>query len=115
MSSIKNNIMIIVFIILAIVLCLVLGYFLSDNEDIYYTQIDNSKISELQDAKDNMKYEYTLTCYNEKGKNKELKFKTSRELRNEAFLKLEVMHLVGVRSWEEVQLEELPSEVRAKY
>ena len=115
MDSIKNNIMIIVFIIIAIILCLVAGYFLSDKETIYYTQVDNTKIEEISNPDDNMKYEYKLICYNEKGGKKELKFKTSRELRNEAFLKLGVMPLVGVSAWEEVQYDDLPSDVKEKY
>ena len=61
-----------------------------------------------------MKYEYTLDCYNETGKKRELKFKTSRELKEDAFLKLEVKTF-GVHSWEEVQYNELPEKVQANY
>lgn len=63
---------------------------------------------------DDMKYEYTLDCYNEKGKKKELKFKTSRELKEDVFLKLEVKTF-GVHSWEEVQYDELPEKVQTNY
>ena len=62
----------------------------------------------------NMKYEYTLDCYNENGKKRELKFKTSRELKEDAFLKLEVKTF-GVHSWEEVQYNELPEKVQTNY
>lgn len=61
-----------------------------------------------------MKYEYILDCYSEKGKKKELKFKTSRELKEDAFLKLEVK-IFGVHSWEEIQYDELPEEVQTNY
>ena len=82
-------------------------------ESAYFTQIDNTKIEKLSST-DDMKYKYTLECYNEKGKKKELKFKTSRELKEDAFLKLEVKTL-GVHSWEEVQYDELPKKVQTNY
>ena len=66
-------------------------------------------------ASEDMRYEYTLTAYNERGKEKELTFKTSRELREDAYLKLDTMFLRGVINWEEVQFEELPDEVKASY
>ena len=61
-----------------------------------------------------MKYEYTLKSYNEHGSEKELKFKTSRELKERAFLKLEVK-VFGVHSWEEVSYDELPDKVKTNY
>ena len=62
-----------------------------------------------------MKYQYTLTAYDEKGKKKEVTFKTNRELREDAYLKLEVMLTRGVTNWEEVQFDEMPKEVQEKY
>lgn len=62
-----------------------------------------------------MKYQYTLLAYNEKGKKKEFTFKTSRKLRNEAYLKLETTIFVGVRKWEEVQFDKLPEKVKVNY
>lgn len=47
-------------------------------------------------------------------KKRELKFKTSRELKEDAFLKLEVKTF-GVYSWEEVQYNELPEKVQTNY
>jgi uncharacterized protein (TIGR01655 family) len=84
---------------------------------IYYLlviQIDNSKIEGLSTT-DSMKYQYTLTAYDEKGKEKEVTFKTNRELREDAYLKLEVMLTRGVTNWEEVQFDEMPKEVQEKY
>ena len=49
------------------------------------------------------------------GKSREIKFKTSRQLREGAYLKLEFLNIAGVRNWEEVQLEELPEKVKANY
>jgi len=62
-----------------------------------------------------MRYEYTLDAYNEKGNSKEVTFKTSRELKDDAYLKLDVMLTRGVKSWEEVQYDELPDKVQEQY
>ena len=45
-------------------------------------------------------------------KEKEIKFKTSRELREDAYLELEVMQIRGVVNWREVQQDELPEDVK---
>ena len=45
-------------------------------------------------------------------KKKEIKFKTSRELKEDSYLKLEVMVTRGVKTWEEVQANELPEKVK---
>lgn len=109
----KGKTIIIIAIILVLVCCAVFGiYYLENYHGIYYTQIDNSKVKELPESED-MAYEYTLDCYNEKGKKTELTFKTYRVLRAEAYLKLEV-RTFGVHSWEEVQYDDLPAKVREK-
>ena len=46
---------------------------------------------------------------------KEVTFKTSRELKDDAYLKLDVMLTRGVKSWEEVQYDELPDKVQEQY
>lgn len=76
--------------------------------------IDNTKIEKVS-SDDDMKYKYTLKCYKENGKEKEITFKTSRELREDAYLKLEVRSIGGVNAWEEVQYNELPEKVKAVY
>lgn len=98
-----------------IVIALVAGayYFLFVHKDLYYIQIDNSKIEQVSTT-DDMKYQYTITGYNEAGNEKEIKFKTTRELREDAYLELEVMLTRGVISWKEVQVEELPDNVKAE-
>lgn len=113
MENIKDKIFMIIAIILVLGVCVAGYYFFEYHKAIYYTQIDNSKLSKL-DASDNMKYEYNLESYNEKGNKKEIKFKTSRELREDAYLKLEI-RIFGVHEWEEVQENELPDKVREKY
>ena len=110
MDSIKEKMPIIIAVIVAIAICGIAFYFLENYESVYYTQIDNTKIQSIS-ATDEMKYEYTLDCYNENGNKKEIKFKTSRELREAAFLMLEV-RTFGVHSWKEVQANELPEKVK---
>ena len=46
---------------------------------------------------------------------KEVTFKTSRELKEDAYLELEVMLTRGVKSWQEVQFDKLPDKVKEKY
>lgn len=113
MEDIKDKIPMFIALIVAIALLGIAIYFMEFSESVYYTQIDNSKVTYIS-VTDNMKYEYNLDCYNEKGKKKKIKFKTSRELRERAFLKLEVRAL-GVHTWEEVSFDELPSKVKEKY
>lgn len=113
MEDIKEKMPMIIAVIVAIVICVGGFYFLEGYETVYYTQIDNTKIQGVS-ATDEMKYEYTLDCYNENGKKKELKFKTSRELREDAYLMLEV-RTFGVHTWKEVQYNELPEKVKTNY
>ena len=87
----------------------------------YYTQIDNSKISEgkprdgVIDRQGGMSYSYTLPAYNEKGMGKDITFGASRKLREGAFLKLTVSPIRGVVEWSEVAYEELPEAVQKEY
>ena len=111
MENFKEKLPIIIAIIIMIALAVGAYYFLVVHKEIYYTQIDNTKIEEVS-ATDDMKYEYTLTAYNKNGKEKEVKFKTSRELREGAYLELDVMQMRGVINWREVQTEDLPDDVK---
>ena len=113
MEDIREKIPIAIIVIIAIAICGFMFYFFEYGESIYYTQVDNTKIEQTSST-DNMKYEYTLDCYKENGKKKEIKFKTSRELREDAYLMLEVKAL-GVHSWKEVQYDELPEKVKTNY
>ena len=54
-------------------------------ESVYYTQIDNEKVKTLDSG--DMRYEYSLEAYDKNGKSKTVTFKTSRELRDDAYLK----------------------------
>ena len=99
--------------IVGIVIVLAVGayYFLVVHKDQYYTQIDNTKIEELSGS-DDMKYQYTLTAYSKNGKEKEIQFKTSRELREGAYLELDVMQMRGVVNWREIEQNNLPDDVK---
>lgn len=114
MESLKEKLPMIIVILIAVAICGIAIYFMEFSEAIYYTQIDNNKIEKISSS-DDMKYQYTLKCYNENGKEKELTFKTSRELKEDAYLKLEVKMITGVHSWEEVQYNELPNKVKESY
>ena len=111
MEDVKEKIPIIIAVIIVIALMIGAFYFLCINKTVYYTQIDNTKIEELP-GNDDMKYQYTLMAYNKNGKEKEIQFKTTRELREDAYLELEVMSIRGVINWKEVQEEELPDDVK---
>ena len=111
MEEFKEKLPIIIAVIIVIALLVGAYYFLVVHKDLYYTQIDNTKIEEISGT-DDMKYQYTLTAYNKNGKEKEVQFKTSRELREGAYLELEVMQMRGVINWREVQIEELPDDVK---
>lgn len=107
MNDVKEKIPMIIAIIAVVALLVVLCYLFFVQKSDYYVQIDNSKIEQISRT-DNMKYKYTLTGYNQNGNSKEIEFNTSRELREGAYLKLEVMLLRGVITWEEVEIDELP-------
>ena len=78
----------------------------------FYTKVDNSSVEELNGNSD-MKFLYELKSYDANGKKRTLKFKTSKQLRENAYLKLEVKSM-GVHKWEEVQFDELPQAVQEK-
>lgn len=106
-----------VFAVIAIVLvlgaCAVVGLnYMENYDETFYTKVDNGEVKELSSNED-MKYEYTLDCYDKNGKEREFSFKTSRQLREGAYLSLEVRSL-GVHKWEEVTYEKLPQPVQEK-
>lgn len=74
----------------------------------YYTRVDNSNVSQTPEGTD-MPYQYTLDAYTEDGSRKTFTFKTSKVLRDEAYLCLEVLPLRGVVSWSEVERDWLPA------
>lgn len=89
--------------------------------EIYYTQIDNGRIKEnyptggVIDPTGGLAYSYTLMSYDESGEGKDIEFGMSRQLREDAFIRLEVLPVRGVVNWAEVQYDELPAAVQAHY
>lgn len=97
-------------------------FFTTSGNTYYYTQIDNTKLSQVSsqgviDLSGNggMEYSYTLTSYDESGHEKNLTFGVTRELRESAFLRLTFRSGWGVMDWCEVQYDELPSAVQVHY
>lgn len=113
MEDFKEKFPMVIAIIIIIALMIGAFYFLCIHKTVYYTQIDNTKIEEVT-GNDDMRYQYTLMAYSKNGKGKEVQFKTSRELREDAYLELEVMSIRGVISWKEVQVEGLPETVKTE-
>lgn len=74
-----------------------------------YTRVDNAAM-----VHEGGEYEYTLEAYDEGGGAHEETFKASKELREDAYLKLDVMLFRGVVNWEEVQVDEIPQAARDK-
>lgn len=110
------KLLIIIFIVALIILiagaAIWFGWGGTDAE--WYSQIDNSCVRQVN-ASDDMIYKYTLTCYDAEGRSREISFKTSRILKEDAFILLETMPLRGVVSWSEVLWPDLPAAVQAYY
>lgn len=109
----KGKAVVVVVIILGLGVCLFGGLkYLEGYDKVFYTKVDNSSVKELSSDED-MKYEYTLDSYNKNGKKRSLGFKTSRKLKEGAYLSLEVRSF-GVHKWEEVKYDDLPKKVQEK-
>lgn len=67
MEDIKEKIPMIIAVIIAIAICGIAFYFMEFHQAVYYTKIDNTRVEKIS-ANDDMKYQYTLDCYNENGK-----------------------------------------------
>lgn len=80
----------------------------------YYTKIDNTHVTENDSTGDvihlnsSEPFVYELLATNEDGHEIKTTFGAARELRQDAYLKLEVEPLRGVVYWEEVSPEDLP-------
>ena len=80
----------------------------------YYVRIDNTHLSQNEDTggivhlRSGEPYIYELDAVNEAGDGAKIEFGVSRELRQDALLKLELQPIRGVVSWSEVHEDELP-------
>lgn len=108
-------------VIVAVVIGFGMWFLSGSNSTYYYTQIDNSKIEQndsdggVVNLNGGMEYAYTLSAYNESGKEKDITFGASRQLREGAYIRLTVMPVRGVIEWSEVQYDELPEAVQDNY
>ena len=112
MDEIKEKTLELFGIIAFIAICFVVIYVLFYQSTDYYVKVDNTKLKAL--SEEDMKFEYTLDGYNSKGRFKKLTFKTSRKLKEGAYLKLEVMYVRGVINWEEVTFKQIPTKAQTK-
>ncbi|MGG4554772.1 YxeA family protein [Paenibacillus humicus] len=82
----------------------------------YYVQInqDGKKIEDKSDSGQKyVSYEYTLEGFDSNGKEKSLTFTASKELRQDAYLRVYVKGN-DVSSYQEVQATELPEQAKQK-
>ena len=83
----------------------------------YYIKIDNACISENESSGGVVNLEssephlYKLEAVNAAGDKTEIEFGVSRELRQDAFLKLDLQPIRGVVGWSEVSEDSLPRKV----
>lgn len=83
----------------------------------YYIKIDNACISENESSggvvnlESSEPYLYKLEAVNAAGYKTEIEFGASRELRQDAFLKLDLQPIRGVVGWSEVSEDSLPRKV----
>ena len=82
----------------------------TDTATRWYVQVDNARVQLPGGNSD--EYEYSLDAYDEDGNRHDVKFKTTRELRDDAYLELKTMPFRGVISWAEVQPDEIPELTR---
>lgn len=87
----------------------------------YYTQVDNSALRTQHssggviDPTGGLAYAYDLPAYDKDGKEKDISFGMSRQLREGAFLRLTVNPVRGVLAWEEMEYGALPQAVKDHY
>ena len=83
----------------------------------YYVKIDNACISKNEPSGGVINfgsgepYVYKLEAVNATGDKAEIEFGASRELRQDAFLKLDLQPIRGVVGWSEVSEDALPAKV----
>lgn len=100
------------------ILAIVFFVFASQNNMLlsgdYYVKVDNAHLSQNEEKgdivhlKSSEPYIYELDAINEAGNTAKVEFGVSRELRQDALLKLEIQPVRGVVNWEEVPEDELP-------
>lgn len=109
--------LVLVFVVIAaalIVVAMKTNAFLTGD---YYVKIDNAYVSQNESTDDivhltsSEPYLYELEAVNAAGDKAKIKFGSSHELRQDAYLKLDVQPIRGVVGWSEVSADSLPSKV----
>ncbi len=111
MTNLRDKLLLTFGAILFIAACGCTAYFLFFKTDNYYVQIDNANVQQVSHSE----YEYNLRTYDAHGKMKDYTFKANKELREDAYLRLETNITRGVINWEEVTFDELPKDVQFRY
>ena len=101
-------------IVLGIAILAILFRTTEANATNVYSRIDNTLVQEIA-PHGGMNYRYTLQVYAENGTASSLDLDTSRILRDGAYILIRTAPLRGVLSWAEMQYDELPAAVQAKY
>ncbi len=101
-------------IVLGIAILAILFRTTEANASNCYSRIDNNLVQEIT-PHGGMNYRYTLQVYAEDGSASSLDLDTSRILKDGAYILIRTAPLRGVLSWEEMQYDELPAAVQAKY
>ena len=121
-GNIKKKVFIIgIPVVVILLFCFCAWLFIGTDSQYYYAQIDNSKMSlnssdgGVIDFNGGLDYSYRLPAFNDSGEEKSITFNTSKELRDGAFIRLEVVPIRGVITWAEIQYEDMPSIVQDNY
>jgi len=102
-----------VFVLLTVAWAVVVFVGVGVGDNSFYTRIDNSNVRNVDDH--DMKYSYSLPAVNRSGKKKTVEFMTSRQLREGALLKLEILPMRGVTEWDEIQWNDLPDTIKGVF
>lgn len=82
----------------------------------YYVQITVDGKEEVAKSSDGKimgrNYKYKLVGFDKEGKEKELEFSAQKNLRKDSFLLVYYSEEKGVKSWEEVEKDNLPTKVK---
>lgn len=100
-----------VFVLLAAVLAIVVFIGVGVGDNSFYTRIDNSNVTNVDDH--DMNYSYSLPAVSRSGEKRNVEFMTYRQLREGAFLKLEILPMRGVTEWEEIQWNDLSDTIKS--
>ena len=112
-----KKILLILGLIIVLGACLFLFFFTPEKltpespagKTIYYAVINDSGVQD-----NNKRYDYEVTAYSKKGKEKKLEFSAGKQLKKGAYVQLYYTLIRGVTYWEEVPYEELPVTVQQK-